>query len=62
MASPADSVVSPRTAVELDRLGALAVLHLEGLWTRYADADPLLEEIATLPQEKATARMQEVYA
>jgi IMP dehydrogenase len=62
MASPADSVVSPRTAAELDRLGALAVLHLEGLWTRYADAEPILEEIATLPQEKATSRMQEVYA
>jgi len=62
MASPADSVVSPTTAVELDRLGAMAVLHLEGLWTRYEDAEPLLEEIAALPAEKATSRMQEVYA
>ena len=49
MASPADSVVSPATAAELGRLGAVGVLHLEGLWTRYADPEPVLEEIAGLP-------------
>ncbi len=62
MASPSDSVVSPSTAAELARLGGLGVLHLEGLWTRYGDPEPLLEEIAGLPAEKATSRMQEVYA
>jgi IMP dehydrogenase len=62
MASPSDSVVSPATAAELARLGGLGVLHLEGLWTRYADPEPILEEIAGLAAEKATTRMQEVYA
>jgi IMP dehydrogenase len=62
MASPVDSVVSPSTALELTRLGGLPVLHLEGLWTRYADPEPILEEIAGLAADKATGRMQEVYA
>ncbi|MGH2759176.1 MAG: IMP dehydrogenase, partial [Actinomycetota bacterium] len=33
MASAQDSVVSPSTAIEIGRLGGLAVLNLEGLWT-----------------------------
>jgi IMP dehydrogenase len=62
MASPSDSVVSPAVAAELGRLGGLGVLHLEGLWTRYADPEPFLEEIAGLEADKATTRMQEIYA
>lgn len=62
MASPMDSVVSPATAIEIGRLGGLAVLDLEGLWTRYEDPQPLLEEIAALEQEAATRRLQEIYA
>ncbi|MBW3595488.1 MAG: GuaB3 family IMP dehydrogenase-related protein [Actinobacteria bacterium] len=61
MASAMDGVVSPRTAVEIGRYGGLAVLNLEGLWTRYEDTDSILAEIAELPNEKATARMQELY-
>ncbi len=61
MASAMDSAVSPATAVEIGRLGGLAVLNLEGLWTRYEDPNTQLEEIAALPAEKATRRMQEIY-
>jgi IMP dehydrogenase len=61
VASPMDSVVSPATAIEVGRLGGLAVLNLEGLWTRYDDPDPILQEIAEAPAEKAVARMQELY-
>ena len=56
-----DSAVSPATAIEIGRLGGLAVLNLEGLWTRYEDPAPVYEEIAELPDEKATRRMQELY-
>jgi IMP dehydrogenase len=56
-----DGVISPRTAIELGRLGGLGVLNLEGLWTKYADPEPLLEEIAELDGAVATARMQEIY-
>jgi IMP dehydrogenase len=62
MASAMDGVVSPATAIEIGRLGGLGVLNLEGLWTRYDDPEPLFEEIAELPADKATLRMQEIYA
>ena len=62
VASAMDGVVSPATAIEIGRLGGLGVLNLEGLWTRYDDPEPLLDEIASLSPETATARMQEIYA
>jgi IMP dehydrogenase len=62
LASAMDAVVSPRTATEIGRLGGLGVLNLEGLWTRYDDPDPLLDEIAELDDATATKRMQEIYA
>lgn len=62
IASAMDGVVSPATAIELSRLGGLGCLNLEGLWTRYEDPEPLLEEIAELEAEKATRRMQEIYS
>src|SRR4051812_42585177 len=57
-----DSVVSPATAIRIGELGGLGVLNLEGLWTRYEDPQPLLDEIAELPDEAATRRLQEIYA
>jgi IMP dehydrogenase len=62
LASAMDGVVSPETAGILGRLGGLAVLNLEGIWTRYEDADSLLERIAHLDREEATREMQEIYA
>jgi len=59
--SAMDAVVSPATAVEIGRLGGLAVLNLEGLHTRYEDPEPVFDEIASLPDDKATRRMQELY-
>ena len=61
MAAAMDGVVSPSTAIEIGRLGGLACLNLEGLWTRYEDPDAVYEEIAALAPEKATRRMQELY-
>ncbi|HJM28702.1 MAG TPA: GuaB3 family IMP dehydrogenase-related protein, partial [Acidimicrobiales bacterium] len=61
MASAMDGVVSPQTAIEIGRLGGIGVLNLEGLWTRYEDPTPMLEEISELDAESATRRMQEIY-
>src|SRR3989475_1100575 len=62
MASAMDGVVSPAVAIEIGRLGGLAVLNLEGLQTRYEDPEPVFDEIGNLAPEKATRRMQELYA
>jgi IMP dehydrogenase len=62
LAAPMDSVMSPATAVALGRAGGLGVLDLEGLWTRYDDPEPLLAQVAQLPDAEATARMQEIYS
>jgi IMP dehydrogenase len=62
IASPMDSVVSPETAIKIGRLGGLAVLDLEGLWTRYEDPGPLIAEVTELDEQAATRRLQEMYA
>ncbi len=62
LAAPMDSVVSPATAIRMGELGGLGVLDLEGLWTRYENPEPLLEEIRGLDASAATSRMQSIYA
>src|SRR5437660_11346915 len=62
MAAAMDGVTSPGTAIEVGHLGGVGVLNLEGLWTRYEDPDPLFDEIARLDNDKATARMQQIYS
>src|SRR4026207_1415655 len=61
LASAMDGVVSPDSAGTIGKLGGLAVLNLEGIWTRYEDADEILERIAGLAKEEATREMQEIY-
>jgi IMP dehydrogenase len=62
LASAMDGVVSPATAITLGQLGGLGVLNLEGLWTRYEDADEVLERIASYDKAEATREMQKIYA
>jgi IMP dehydrogenase len=62
LASAMDGVVSPSTAGIIGKLGGLAVLNLEGIFTRYEDADEELERIAHLPKDSATREMQKIYA
>src|SRR6204780_1971055 len=62
LGSAMDGVISPTTAGIIGRLGGLGVLNLEGIFTRYEDAEEQLERIAGLPKEQATREMQEIYA
>lgn len=61
LASAMDGVVDPKLAIELGKLGGLAVLNLEGIYTRYDDTSPILEKIAGLSKEEATRGLQELY-
>src|ERR687887_473310 len=61
LAAAMDGVVSPATAGIMGKLGGLAVLNLEGIFTRYEDADEQLERISQLPKEQATREMQAIY-
>ena len=62
VAAAMDGVTSPATAIEVGQLGGVGCLNLEGLWTRYEDPEPLFDEISKLENDKATARMQQIYS
>jgi len=61
LASAMDGVVSPETAVLTHKLGGLGVLNLEGIWTRFEDAEEQLEKVSKSPKDEATALMQKIY-
>jgi len=62
IASAMDGVVDVRMAVLLSQLGALGVLNLEGIQTRYADPEPILERITSVGTHEFVSLMQELYA
>jgi IMP dehydrogenase len=61
LASAMDGVVSPESAGAMGKLGGLAVLNLEGIWSRYENAAEQLERIAGADPSVATQTMQEIY-
>lgn len=62
IASAMDGVVDVGMAVKLSELGALGVLNLEGIQTRYADPNPILDRIASVGKSEFVTLMQELYA
>ncbi|WP_414566560.1 MULTISPECIES: GuaB3 family IMP dehydrogenase-related protein [unclassified Anabaena] len=62
IASAMDGVVDVEMAVRLSQLGALGVINLEGIQTRYADPEPILDRIASVGKHEFVALMQELYA
>ncbi|MFM7470815.1 MAG: GuaB3 family IMP dehydrogenase-related protein [Nodosilinea sp.] len=62
IASAMDGVVDVAMAVRLSQLGALGVLNLEGIQTRYDDPNPVLEQIASVGKEDFVGLMQTLYA
>jgi IMP dehydrogenase len=62
IASAMDGVVDVRMAVLLSKLGALGVLNLEGIQTRYANPGPILDRIAAVGKDEFVPLMQQLYA
>ncbi|NEO56610.1 MAG: GuaB3 family IMP dehydrogenase-related protein [Okeania sp. SIO3B5] len=62
IASAMDGVIDVKMAVLLSELGAMGVLNLEGIQTRYADPAPILEKISSVGKDEFVGLMQELYA
>ena len=61
IASAMDGVVDVNMAVGLSKLGALGVLNLEGVQTRYEDPKEVLTKIQSIGKEEFVPLMQEIY-
>ncbi len=61
LASAMDGVVDPKFAVAMGKFGGIAVLNLEGIYTRYEDCAPILNDISKATPEKATELVQKLY-
>ena len=61
LAAAMDGVVDMRFAVEMSKLGGIAVLNLDGVQTRYENPDTVLEKIAKASPDKATELIQSIY-
>lgn len=61
VASAMDGVVDVKFAILMSKMGGLAVLHLEGVQTRYDNPAEVLAEIAHAPNDQVTGLLQKVY-
>src|SRR3989338_4386125 len=61
IASAMDSVVSPETAGLINKLGGLAVLNLQGIYTRYENYKEVLKEISEVDNDSFVPLMQKIY-
>ena len=62
LAAAMDAVTDVNLAILMNKLGGLAVLHLEGVQTRYENPQEILAEIAQVPDAEVTRLLQKVYS
>ncbi len=62
IASAMDAVTDVNFAVLMSKAGGFAVIHLEGVQTRYDNPHEVLSEIAKAPQAEITALLQKIYS
>lgn len=61
IASAMDGVVDTRFAIAMGKLGGIAVLNLEGIQTRYENADKVIRRLTKVSPDAATKLLQQVY-
>jgi len=61
LASAMDGVVDVRFAIEMSKLGGLAVLNLEGVQTRYKNPKEVLQKVVDAEKSQVTALLQKIY-
>jgi len=61
LAAAMDGVVDVKFAVEMSRLGGIAVLNLDGVQTRYDNPDEILKKISRAGPQEATRLVQTLY-
>ncbi|MCD6413520.1 MAG: GuaB3 family IMP dehydrogenase-related protein [Elusimicrobia bacterium] len=61
LASAMDGVVDENFAAKMGKMGGIAVLNLEGVYTRYSDPKEVLDEIITARPDEVTALIQKIY-
>jgi IMP dehydrogenase len=59
--SAMDSVVDVKLAIQINKLGGLGVLNLDGIQARYVNPDEVLEKISKASDTEVTALLQKVY-
>jgi IMP dehydrogenase len=63
LAAAMDAVANPEFAVRMHRHGGVAFINLEGLYTRYEDATPVIERVTAAESGEAAAHiLAEAYA
>ncbi len=61
MASAMDGVVDVQFAIEMGKLGGVAVFNLEGVQTRYKNPDEVLDKIVNVGKDETTHLLQRIY-
>jgi len=61
LAAAMDGVVDVNFAIEMGKLGGIAVLNLDGVQTRYDDPSEILNDISKATTEEVTGLLQKLY-
>lgn len=61
LASAMDGVVDVKMAVEFNKLGGLAVLNLDGIYTRYENYEEAIDALVKADEDKVTEVFQKIY-